>query len=323
MGLLKSFTAALLPHATLGKALSAKSFFRARAALPAYLEQIRDAFPDLQFQDARLIDNGLENVVVILDREWVFRFPRSEWSFHSFALEQRLLTELRARTAIELPNYRHVAPDMRFGGYPIVKGEPLGNSLFQSLDHAGQCQALDQFADFLNALHGLSPPRLYGKQPRHGTPKADFIALYFQQQRKYLAPKLGQGLLGRIDEFFNVYAAAETYPERVCHGDIDDHHVLFNLSSQKLGIIDFGDAGIGDPAMDFAFLFTLPSWAASYVFDRYVFLAEDPHLPERALRHSVRFAVSRMWNCLQHEGYPRIFADTASALKMQLTLLEA
>jgi aminoglycoside phosphotransferase (APT) family kinase protein len=105
------------------------------------------------------------------------------------------------------------------------------------------------------------------------------------------------------------------------HGDIDDHHVLLDRRTAKLGIIDFGDAALGDPAADFAFLFSLPPWAAEHALARYAFLAGDPGLPERAMSHSVRFAIGRLWNCLQHVGYPRVFADATAALETQLGLL--
>ena len=324
MGLLKNFSSAVLPHTALGAALSAKSYLRARAALPGYVEQIREAFPEFRFRRARLIDSGLENVVVVVDDEWIFRFPRSERRRLAFAYELQLLLTLRQNTEIDLPDYRYVAPGARFGGYPMVKGKPLDIGHFQSLDHAARCQALSQFADFLNALHGLSPARvLNGAAPRRNTAKNDFVAAYLEQQRKFLAYRLDADLLGRIDRFYTGYAAHQPYPERITHGDIDDHHVLLGGQPGKLGVIDFGDAAIGDPALDFAFLFTLPEWAARYAFARYAFLAEDPQLPKRALHHSVRFAVSRLWNCLRHEGYPRAFADTANALRLQLALLEA
>lgn len=324
MGLLKSVTAAALPHAAVGAAISAKSFLRARAILPHYLQQIRDEFPQLPFSKARLIDSGLENVIVMLDEAWVFRFPRSDRRHLAFKHELQLLAALQGHAAIDVPHYRHVASGERFGGYPLVNGEPLGAALFRSLDRTGQCRALDQFADFLNALHGLPSRQVYGEdQPRRETPRKAFAALYFQQQRKYLAYKIGQGLQSRIDRFFESYALPEAHPERIVHGDIDDHHVLFDRQTRRLGVIDFGDNGLGDPATDFAYLFTLPAWAAERVFARYAFLRDDPGLPERALRHSVRFAVSRMWNCFQHEGFPRLLSDTRDALDLQLSLLDA
>jgi len=322
MGLLKNFTSAVLPHAALGAALSAKSYFRARATLPGYLTQIEEDFPDFHFQEAKLVDSGLENVVVILDEEWIFRFPRSDARRLAFAHELQLLMVLRQRTDIGLPDYRYVASGARFGGYPMLTGEPLNPKRFRALDPAGQRRALNQFVDFLSALHGLSPAKVQGGvRPRHISAKGEFAAAYFERQRGPLAHKLGRTLMRRIDRFYAAYAEPQPHPERMVHGDIDDHHVLLDERTGKLGIIDFGDAALGDPAADLAFLFSLPQWATQHALARYAFGADDPGLPERAKSHSVRFAVSRLSNCLQHVGYPRIFADTAAALETQLELL--
>ena len=305
----------------MGAAVSAKSYFRARAMLPGYLDQIRDDFPEFHFQEARLVDSGLENIVVVLDDSWIFRFPRSQARRLAFAHELQLLMLLRQRTDIALPDYRYIASGARFGGYPMLEGDPLSPERFHALDPAGQRRVLDQFVDFLSALHGLSPTGvLDGVRPRHTGAKNEFVAAYFERQRGPLAHKLGRNLVRRIDRFYAAYAQPEPHPERMVHGDIDDHHVLLDGRTGKLGIIDFGDAALGDPATDFAFLFSLPHWATQHALARYAFLADDPGLPERAMSHSVRFAVSRVWNCLQHVGYPRIFAHTAAALETQLEL---
>ena len=323
MDFLKNFTAAVLPHAVLGAAMSAKSRLRGRMILPAYVRQIRHDFPELHFEQARLIDSGLENIVVVLDDKWIFRFPRSEWRRLAFAHELQLLMLLRERTGIALPDYRYVTPGARFGGYPMLKGEPLDIETFQSISEDGRCKVIEQFVNFLNALHGLGPVLLQDGKPHRGASKQDFATIYFDQQRRLFDYRLDRSLVERIDRFFAAYAAPETHPERLVHGDIDDHHLLLDRQSERLGVIDFGDAAVGDPAMDFAFLFTLPEWAAPHAFSRYAFLAGDPELPKRALRHSVRFAVSRLWNCLRHEGHPRVLADTADVLKTQLALLGA
>lgn len=306
----------------MGAAVSAKSYFRARTTLPGFLDQIRDEFPEFHLQEARLVDSGLENIVVILDDAWVFRFPRSQERRLAFAHELQLLMMLRQRTDIALPDYRYIASGARFGGYPMLRGSPLSPERFRALDPTAQRLVLDQFVDFLSALHDLSFAEvLDGARPRRTGAKNEFAHAYFERQRGPLAHKLGRNLVRRIDRFYAAYAQPEPHPERMIHGDIDDHHVLLDGRTGKLGIIDFGDAALGDPAADFAFLFSLPHWATQHALARYAFLAEDPGLPERAMSHSVRFAVSRVWNCLQHVGYPRIFAHTAAALETQLELV--
>ena len=324
MGFLKDFSAALLPHGMLGAALSAKSYFRGRVMLPAYLELIKDHFPDFSFHSARLIDSSFANVVVVLDDAWVFRFPRNKWRRAAFSRELWVLAHLRGQTALKLPDYSHVASQDRFGGYRMLKGTELSPSLFQTQDPSIQKSAVARFADFLGTLHGLTPQLAKGGV---GLPRTEansqYGVRYHQEQRKYLIHKLDRTLIEQLDVFFERYAQSERHPERVIHGDLTDNHLLFDPENGTLSIIDFGNVALGDPAQDFALLSTFPGWVLPYALDRYRFQAKDPDLPRRALFHSVRFAFDGLWVCLRHEGHPRQFSDTLNTLNRQLALLNA
>ncbi len=322
MGNLKNLSAALLPHAAMGAALSVKSYFRGRAMLPAYLKQIQDHFPDFSFRNARLIDSSFANVVVVLDDDWIFRFPRREWRRAAFSRELRLLRRLRQCTAVKVPEYVYVAPDQSFGGYKMLKGVELGPGLFQSQDRSIQESVAEQFADLLGALHGLTSELAGGGRTWRNQPNWRYSSSYFREQRKYLIHKLDPTLLARLDSFYEGFARAEVGPEQLIHGDLDYHHVLLEPETGTLGVIDFGDARLGDPAQDLALLYAYPEWVTPYALGRYR-RPQDPGLTRRALLHSVRFAFERLWDCLRHEGHPRPFPDTVHALSGQLALLDA
>ena len=50
--------------------------------------------------------------------------------------------------------------------------------------------------------------------------------------------------------------ATSTFQNTIIHADFTHHHILFNKHNKSIsGVIDFGDAQIGDPAFDFAGLY--------------------------------------------------------------------
>lgn len=324
MSFLKDYTAALFPRAVLGFALSAKSYFRARTMLPNYLDLIQRHFPGLLFRDAKLIDTGFGNVIVMLDDNWVFRFPRNEWRHGAFSRELWLLDWLEQQTAIKLPDYSYIAPGNYFGGYRKIQGAELSPRMFDSLDRSIQEKAVVQLADFLSILHG---PTSQGDKEGPTFPQNQLnwqcSSYYFQEQRKYLSYKLDHALIESLDLFFELYAQPMLSPTCLVHGDLTADHLFFDREKEAVGVIDFGNAAMSDPAQDFAIFCSYPDWVAPFALEHYYFQAEDPDLPARARLHAVRFAFDHLWACLHYDGQTRDFPGTVKTLERQLALLGA
>lgn len=320
MSFLRTFSAAVLPDGAFRAAQSAKSFFTARSHLPVYRDLIRSAFPDIAFARARLITSGFANVVLILDEDWVFRFPRNEYRRLALFREIRLLSELRPKTSFALPHYTHVAPDESFAGYRMIRGRELRPELFHALDRQTQESVASQFAGLLSALHAL-PPSLAtaGERARVAQTNAEHRAHYFAKKRRHMARKLGATLPERLDRLYSEFLTQDRYQERLINSDIDDDHLLWD--GERAGLIDFGDVTIGDPAIDFALLWAYPDWVAPFVFDRYAFPQEKEYFLARSKSHAARRMADRLWYCLRHEGQHRALRDTVGAMENQLALL--
>ena len=62
--------------------------------------------------------------------------------------------------------------------------------------------------------------------------------------------------LNRLFENFFTCIDTSTFQNTLIHADFTHHHILFDNQNKTIsGIIDFGDAQIGDPAFDFARLY--------------------------------------------------------------------
>jgi aminoglycoside 2''-phosphotransferase len=315
----KNLAVAVLPHAVVGSALTIKRAVLARRKLPEYLDQIRTQFPELEFRDARILTRSFNNVAVVLDDKWIFRFPRDACRQAAFDREIALLSVLRLRTPVRLPDYRYLADENRFGGYRLMPGAELGASLFNAMTRAEQELALNQYAGFLNALHMLRPDCVGGNPMPLAANRDYFVGSYFERNRIHLVSKLDPNTLSSLDEFMESYATEENCPHRLIHCDVDDNHVLWDRDTRELAVIDFGNASVGDPALDFAFLFALPDWAVSHVIANYVFRFGDAGLSHRAFQHAVRRAYENMFDCFYHDGHPRKIADTIKLLQTRLS----
>ena len=217
----------------------------------------------------RLIEAGWDSRVLEVGEEYIFRFPRRPETLRQVQKEIALLPELSRWLSLPVPQFTFVwqAPGEEdwqesFVGYRKLDGDAI------------QAWALEkaavsaQLARFLSELHAYPRDRIASLPlPRYTTDQwrtayADFYTwlqhhalAYLSTQAKMRATDLWQGFLGDHRNF--------QFQPALIHGDLSPEHILFDPSSMRIsGIIDWEDACLGDPALDFAGLFTLVGSAA-------------------------------------------------------------
>jgi aminoglycoside phosphotransferase (APT) family kinase protein len=156
---------------------------------------------------------------------------------------------------------------------------------------------------FLRRLHDL--PRALcevGPPARSG---ADY-ATGFGERRPTLLQILAPALLGRAEAFYAALPAAVATDVRTpVHNDFTDDHILLAPGGDRLaGVIDFTDAGLGDPACDFTFLWIYADWAPARAIEAYADAALAPGVLERSRWWFVRYGLDQLWwNAMGHRTY--------------------
>ncbi|MFE7630751.1 phosphotransferase family protein [Kocuria sp. NPDC057446] len=246
------------------------------------LQRIAAAFPDLAWSRARKVTEGWDHVVVILDDALVFRFPQEAPYTEALAREVEVLDHLGPRLPVRIPRYDRVAPDGSFAGYPLLPGRTLQPEVLDSLDGTAREALVDQLAGFLSALHTA---------PVAGTPLEQVppscLAEDQDDVRSAAAAHLPalltaaelddvERILGEVDALL-----AADLPDVVVHNDVYSRHLLWDDDAARLGVIDFSDMSVGDPAVDFAELYEYGEDFVRAVHERYTGPA-DPGLLDRA-----------------------------------------
>ncbi len=221
-----------------------------------FLDTIRRVAPDLTIDRVEVNQEGMINDVVIVNGETVFRFPKTDWGRQSLANEVALLDTIRNRVAVPVPyQVRH---DASVSSYRMIRGEPLSReSLFWMTPEHRQI-VLDQLGSFLRDLHAIpgdTLPQIGKSDSERAT--ADWLAFYeqiediifpllFKHQRHSVRDLFAPVVSGRLE--------VEVDPVLI-HGDLAPYHILLDPDAPSLtGVIDFGTAGMGDPATDIATL---------------------------------------------------------------------
>lgn len=225
---------------------------------------IRENFPE--FQNHHLVgdDSGWDNYAIRVDDKYLFRFPRRQESLEQIRKETEVLSILQSKlpSYIEVPRYltARLDGDHPFVYYKMIQGKPLSKNLYDSFTDEDKERFICQIVEFLHILHSINIDQCKNLERVNALDK--YQHLYQQVVDtcfKYLTEE-EQNKTRKLFENYLRNPAMQNYVPTVIHNDLSENHIIITKTS--IGIIDFGDTDIFDPAIDI-------SWF--YLFDKKTF----------------------------------------------------
>lgn len=219
-------------------------------------EIIRRQFPEVACKRIEPLGEGWDFFMFRVNRELAFRFPKKAIVDRCVERELALLDRLPRDTPLAFPRplYRG-KPDehfpWRFWGYRLIEGEPLSRvEVPASKRHA----IGERVAEFLSMLHAMKiddlPPSPW-VDDEDEMPFEAQVRTALEASREAYPPALFQRCLDYL-------AATDLVPppftgeHKQVHCDLLAEHILIDPQRcVAIGIIDWGDCNVGDPAGDF------------------------------------------------------------------------
>jgi aminoglycoside phosphotransferase (APT) family kinase protein len=194
---------------------------------------------------AREVDHGWDFKVLILEDEWVVRWPRHKLAAEEIEQEVELLPALAPLLSVEVPRLEYVSREPWLVAYRLIRGEPLVDE-----DSAG-------VRAFLDELHTIDVDAV-------PAPRPDWLAAYREQGdefRRVVLPLLEPAERSSGEALLHDIETLTGFEPAVTHSDLGAGHLLVR-DGRLVGVIDWGDARIGDPAIDYAWLLNgpFPDW---------------------------------------------------------------
>ena len=288
-----------------------------------YKEAIGECFPDLVVDSINLAGEGMDNLALAVNDEFVFRFPKLEEAATKIGLEAVLLPELQKRLDVRIPSPEFVGTDpgtgLTFSGYRSIEGVPLEPELLLDLDPEVRISLTEQIARFISHLHSFPVEEAALLGLKANDFKADYAG-DLQPIRELMLPMLGKGEREYVEQLYGDYLGDPgnfDYEPTVIHADLSPEHILYDPVTQAIaGVIDFGDIEIGDPDYEMHWLYG--SYGAEFL---QTYLTFKPHpSPDRLLR-KLRFfhRANTVGDILIgfHRDDPETVEDGIAALKLQ------
>ncbi|MDD5071880.1 MAG: phosphotransferase [Patescibacteria group bacterium] len=217
---------------------------------------IHKIFPNLRWEKARLITSGWDYNVLLLDNNFVVRIPKNIEAKKRMLIDFCLLTYLQKKIDANLPVPILKDAKSKIIVYKIISGIAMSEARYKKLSFSQKNKFSKSLAVFLSQLHKIPaaaarhshiPKKNIDIQNKEVAGNAKFIYSYLTQPEKKA-----------LDNFMEKRKKTlKGFRPTLIHGDLTSENIFINKgSNNNLGIIDFSDASIDDPARDFSALFS-------------------------------------------------------------------
>jgi aminoglycoside phosphotransferase (APT) family kinase protein len=142
---------------------------------------------------------------------------------------------------VDVPRFEYVSREPWLVAYRFIRGEPLVD------------EDPDGVRAFLDALHAVELDGVPGARP-------DWLETYREQAdefRRIVLPLLDPDERSRGEELLAETETLTGFEPVLTHSDLGPTHLIVR-AGLLAGVIDWGDARIGDPAIDYAWLLNGP-----------------------------------------------------------------
>jgi aminoglycoside 2''-phosphotransferase len=222
------------------------------------IARVKQVWPGADLVEAHFNDEGQSNDVLIANDGWVYRFAKNDAARADLEREAKVIHLLGGYVDAQVPESE--LPEPGIMRQKKIHGQTLDRHTLLRQPPEVQERLCEEIAHFLFQIHRVPEDQL--RAARVGKSQvldgiADAKTLYADCERE-LFPHLKSYAVDVIREHFEPVltgALSLDAPAVLIHGDLNPSHILWDPERGRLvGIIDFGMAGFGDSALDYAAL---------------------------------------------------------------------
>lgn len=186
---------------------------------------------------------------------WVLRIPRRPDVFPRAENEARVLNLVKDRLPVEVPNWRIFTRELiaypRLAGTIAVTVDPATKEPAWNIDKEAPAFATS-FAQMLAALHCIDPAEAAAAGLRVLSSEGARRAFADNLDRVKREVGIGEGLWRRWRSWLDDDRSWPPFTTLV-HGDLHAGHVLVGETFRATGVLDWTEAEVSDPAIDFVY----------------------------------------------------------------------
>jgi aminoglycoside phosphotransferase (APT) family kinase protein len=256
---------------------------------------IAEQFPDLAPVQLETLEKGWDNAAYCVNGSLIFRFPCRRSAAHLVERENAILPLLAPHLTLPVPIPIYIGRKSAhypfvFHGYARIPGRTATSRRWTGTERSANAAPL---ARFLAGLHAVTvteetrdraPGDEIGRSdPETAIARIDQRLAQLESAHIALDYAAVREAAGRLR-----LTPAWPHPARWVHGDLYPRQILVDDEGAVTGVIDWGDAHLGDPALDLSIAFTLVPGSARDSF-REAYGPIDPDTWARARLRALHY----------------------------------
>jgi aminoglycoside phosphotransferase (APT) family kinase protein len=211
---------------------------------------VRSLFPSLVCEPFVSVDDGWDCFTYEVDGVWIVQLPRHQLAAETLRMQIQLLPELGREVSAPIPFPELSTFEPPAMAYRKLAGDPVSGSPIPT-DGIWP----ERLGRFLYDLH-LVPLEFVGLRGAGPQAWRDRLQAQLAAFDELVVPVLENDEARRAHAMFERCMSQfhVRFAESLVHADLGPDHVLVGPTGDLTGVIDWGDATPGDPAIDFAWL---------------------------------------------------------------------
>jgi aminoglycoside phosphotransferase (APT) family kinase protein len=218
--------------------------------------KIHKIFPNLKWKKTKFITSGWDYDIFLLDKNFVVRIPKNNEAKKRMPIDFCLLTYLNGKIDADIPIPILKDTKSKIAIYKAVDGTTMSEARYKKLKPYQKNKFAKIVSSFLSQLHKI--PKDAVRKCR--APEKDAIAENREvaSNSKFICSNVSRREKSTLDVFMKKRKKIlKRFSSTLIHGDLTSENIFIKKNfDDNLGIIDFSDAVIDDPARDFAALFS-------------------------------------------------------------------
>lgn len=216
-----------------------------------HLTVIHALLEDVAVRTVEPMGEGWDCFTHEVNGAWIVQIPRHDHAERHLRTQMALLPELAREVSAPIPVPERTSEAPAAMAYRKLPGRALTTANLPP-----DARLAERLGRFLYDLH-VTPLEVLGM--RGGGPKAwrDRMRDQLDAFRDLVFPEIDEAERARAETMFGGYLDPDAnfrFPDALVHADLVPEHILVDDAGDLTGVIDWGDAQPGDPAIDFAWL---------------------------------------------------------------------
>lgn len=223
---------------------------------------IQQQFPEIRISSLEKFGEGWDNVAYLINKHYVFRFPRRQIAVALLENECKLLPLIQKELNLKIPAPIFIGEPSElfawpFAGYELVPGvtaDVKGVSLQTRIKN------IKPIALFLKHLHSISLSIFSEPWEAHDELQRLDVPVRAPQTLERLYKLEHEHGFKNLTPLKNHIETISLEPAQttmcLVHGDLYAKHMVVNEKNLVTGIIDWGDSHIGNKAVDLSIVYS-------------------------------------------------------------------